>query len=98
MKVRLTECAYRNCRKQFPEKPGKRFCCARHRYWEYDQANPRKRRATAVRKPRRASRNGHGIKLYLTPSNLADLEAHLSHLSLPVANKVRAARDRLDRA
>lgn len=47
-------------------------------------------------RPRLPSRNGLGTKLYLTPSDLADLELHLPHLSLPVAEKVKQARVRLD--
>lgn len=56
------------------------------------------RRAPSTHKgrTRRLNRDGLGTKLYLTPSELADLELHLPHLSLPVAEKVKQARVRLD--
>lgn len=91
------------------QRKGARFCGpdCRNR-WHNEQR--RKQSTTAKRltssrshedaprtpsRPRRATRSGRGTKIYLTPEDLGDLELHLPHLSLPVAEKVKAARARI---
>jgi hypothetical protein len=86
---------------------GRRSDCLYHddhcRFRVWSREHPQ-RLATASVKPqtsssngRRPSRDGKGARLYLTPDDLQDLMLNGAHLSLPVFEKVKAARDRLDK-
>jgi hypothetical protein len=69
------------------------------KYASYACSQRAKRRRMARRpdkgQTRRLSRDGRGVRLYLTEHDLAHLELHLPHLSITVAEKVKAARVRL---